>query len=285
MHHRRGRPGTRIGGYRRRIGEASRGNPSYHEPWPGELYQGRLSPCPRPRHGRRRGDGRRRPDGARRARRIIDPICKGRADYTKGTRLQHRSHVGDMSNWRLIGNLLLSLLTNFLSGYWGILDSQNGYRTISREALETSRSALPRLRLPQRPAHNPERPRVAPRGGTLSGCLRRRGKRYFLRDVRSHRLNALAPDLLLRIETTLRRRGGPPDRRLLQPGDPRAGDGRGRRTFPAVAWQRSLVGAISILLLLIGGLVVFPLGIALDVQQNADLTHRIDTRPYPAGFG
>jgi glycosyltransferase involved in cell wall biosynthesis len=79
------------------------------------------------------GDGQMDPDELDR---IIEPILKGRADYTKGTRLQDGDHVADMSNWRLFGNVLLSVITNFSSGYWGLLDSQNGYTAISRTALE-----------------------------------------------------------------------------------------------------------------------------------------------------
>jgi glycosyltransferase involved in cell wall biosynthesis len=68
---------------------------------------------------------------------ILDPVVSGKADYAKGTRLQHRAHAAGMSRWRLFGNLLLSFLTNLSSGYWGMADSQNGYTVISRGALGT----------------------------------------------------------------------------------------------------------------------------------------------------
>jgi len=41
-----------------------------------------------------------------------------------------------MSRWRSFGNLLLSFITKIGSGYWQIMDPQNGYTAISRQALE-----------------------------------------------------------------------------------------------------------------------------------------------------
>jgi glycosyltransferase involved in cell wall biosynthesis len=69
--------------------------------------------------------------------RILDPVVSGRADYAKGNRLTTATDRRDMPNVRLVGNLLLSLLTKIASGYWRMLDPQNGYTAISRRALET----------------------------------------------------------------------------------------------------------------------------------------------------
>jgi hypothetical protein len=41
-----------------------------------------------------------------------------------------------MSRWRLFGNRLLTVLTRIASGYWGMVDPQNGYAAISLHALE-----------------------------------------------------------------------------------------------------------------------------------------------------
>jgi glycosyltransferase involved in cell wall biosynthesis len=68
---------------------------------------------------------------------LIEPIIEGRADYTKGNRLLTRGYTKGMSSWRLLGNSILTLLTKFSSGYWSIMDPQNGYTAISRNALET----------------------------------------------------------------------------------------------------------------------------------------------------
>jgi glycosyltransferase involved in cell wall biosynthesis len=68
---------------------------------------------------------------------LIEPIIEGRAEYTKGNRLLNKGYTKGMSSWRLLGNSILTLLTKVSSGYWSIMDPQNGYTAISRNALET----------------------------------------------------------------------------------------------------------------------------------------------------
>lgn len=66
---------------------------------------------------------------------LLIPIIEGRADYTKGNRLMDiEYHIG-MSRWRKVGNAVLTILTKIGSGYWRIMDPQNGYTAISKEAL------------------------------------------------------------------------------------------------------------------------------------------------------
>jgi hypothetical protein len=71
--------------------------------------------------------------------RILDPVVSGRADYAKGNRLTRPTDRRGMPPVRLVGNLLLSGLTKVASGYWRMLDPQNGYTAISRHALEELR--------------------------------------------------------------------------------------------------------------------------------------------------
>jgi glycosyltransferase involved in cell wall biosynthesis len=68
--------------------------------------------------------------------RILDPVVSGRADYAKGNRLTTTDRRG-MPAVRRFGNLTLSLLTKIASGYWQMLDPQNGYTAISRRALDS----------------------------------------------------------------------------------------------------------------------------------------------------
>jgi glycosyltransferase involved in cell wall biosynthesis len=68
---------------------------------------------------------------------LINPILENQADYTKGNRLQRTSHMKGMSPWRKFGNSVLTLLTKISSGYYDIMDPQNGYTAISRRALMT----------------------------------------------------------------------------------------------------------------------------------------------------
>ena len=68
--------------------------------------------------------------------RYIDPIVEGVADYTKGNRFARMEDRAEMPRFRLFGNVILSYLTKISSGYWGSMDSQNGYTAISLSALE-----------------------------------------------------------------------------------------------------------------------------------------------------
>lgn len=67
---------------------------------------------------------------------LLDPIVEGRADYTKGNRLLSPEYRRGMTKWRFFGNSLLTLLTKIVSGYWQLMDPQNGYTAISKNALE-----------------------------------------------------------------------------------------------------------------------------------------------------
>ena len=67
---------------------------------------------------------------------LITPIIQNKADYTKGNRLLSPEYRKGMSQWRFIGNALLTIMTKFSSGYWKLMDPQNGYTAISRRTLE-----------------------------------------------------------------------------------------------------------------------------------------------------
>jgi glycosyltransferase involved in cell wall biosynthesis len=68
--------------------------------------------------------------------RLLDPLVDGQADYVKGNRFQHADIWRAMPKARIVGNILLSLMTKISSGYWRVFDSQCGYTAISRPALE-----------------------------------------------------------------------------------------------------------------------------------------------------
>lgn len=67
--------------------------------------------------------------------RFLEPILAGHVGYTKGNRLWYPSSRAGMPGFRLFGNGVLSVLTKLSSGYFGMMDPQNGYTAISREAL------------------------------------------------------------------------------------------------------------------------------------------------------
>ncbi len=68
---------------------------------------------------------------------LLDPIVDGRADYTKGNRLINEAYRKGMSPWRSFGNSLLTFLTKVASGYWQMMDPQNGYTAVSIKTLKT----------------------------------------------------------------------------------------------------------------------------------------------------
>jgi len=79
------------------------------------------------------GDGQMDPD---RLDAFLDPIVDGRADYTKGNRLLDWDFLDGMSRFRLVGNVLLTLLTKISSGYWRIADPQNGYTAVRLDVFD-----------------------------------------------------------------------------------------------------------------------------------------------------
>ncbi|KQC09236.1 MAG: glycosyl transferase [Methanolinea sp. SDB] len=67
---------------------------------------------------------------------LLDPIIDGKSDYTMGNRLISPVYRKGMSTWRFFGNAVLTFLTKMASGYWQMMDPQNGFTAISARALE-----------------------------------------------------------------------------------------------------------------------------------------------------
>ena len=67
---------------------------------------------------------------------LLDPIVDGKCDYSMGNRLINPEFRKGMSRWRFFGNAILTFLTKVASGYWQIMDPQNGYTAISLRALD-----------------------------------------------------------------------------------------------------------------------------------------------------
>jgi glycosyltransferase involved in cell wall biosynthesis len=67
--------------------------------------------------------------------RLLQPLVKDQADYTKGNRLFTGEAWKIIPRHRYLGNAVLSFLTKIASGYWHVADSQSGYTAITGEAL------------------------------------------------------------------------------------------------------------------------------------------------------
>jgi glycosyltransferase involved in cell wall biosynthesis len=67
--------------------------------------------------------------------RLLMPLVKDVADYTKGNRLFTGQAWKIIPRHRYLGNAVLSLLTKIASGYWHVADSQSGYTAVTTETL------------------------------------------------------------------------------------------------------------------------------------------------------
>jgi dolichol-phosphate mannosyltransferase len=72
-------------------------------------------------------------------RRLIAPIVRGDADYTKGNGFHHTEHLRSMPAVRLIGSAALGFPVRLSSGYWNLYDPTNGYAAIHCRALSSLR--------------------------------------------------------------------------------------------------------------------------------------------------
>jgi glycosyltransferase involved in cell wall biosynthesis len=66
---------------------------------------------------------------------LIEPVTSGRADYAKGNRFAWPGVYRVMPPSRALGNVVLSHLTRWASGYGRVFDSQCGYTAANRRAL------------------------------------------------------------------------------------------------------------------------------------------------------
>jgi glycosyltransferase involved in cell wall biosynthesis len=74
-------------------------------------------------------------------RELVAPLLDGSADYAKGNRFMVGAGAvamipGNMPTTRVIGNMLITLLTKMASGYYKIADVVDGFTAINRVALE-----------------------------------------------------------------------------------------------------------------------------------------------------
>ena len=67
---------------------------------------------------------------------LIKDIQNNKAGYCKGNRFHDLNILTKMPIVRLLGNIFLSLLSKFSTGYWNIFDFTNGYTAISYVSLK-----------------------------------------------------------------------------------------------------------------------------------------------------
>ena len=74
---------------------------------------------------------------------LVDPIVDDGCGFTKANRFFDATSYKGMPKVRLVGNIILTFLTKSASGYWNLVDPQNGYTAVTRAAL--ARVPLDRL--------------------------------------------------------------------------------------------------------------------------------------------
>ena len=79
------------------------------------------------------GDGQMNPQNIMR---LIDPIVRDFANYTKGNRFYDVEAIMQMPKIRILGNLALSFMSKLSTGYWMIFDPNNGFTAIDSETLQ-----------------------------------------------------------------------------------------------------------------------------------------------------
>jgi glycosyltransferase involved in cell wall biosynthesis len=77
---------------------------------------------------------------------LLDPLVDGGYGFAKANRFYSLTSWAGMPRHRVFGNIVLTFLTKAASGYWNLVDPQNGYTAITRGVLER----LPLGRLAER---------------------------------------------------------------------------------------------------------------------------------------
>ena len=67
---------------------------------------------------------------------LLDPVTSGGYGFAKANRFFRPDSYTGMPRYRVFGNIVLSFLTKFASGYWHLFDPQNGYTAIRTSVLE-----------------------------------------------------------------------------------------------------------------------------------------------------
>ncbi len=67
---------------------------------------------------------------------MLDAMAKSSLDYIKGNRFMHFDALRSMPAYRRLGNIVVTILTKFATGYYSIFDTQNGYVVYTRDIIE-----------------------------------------------------------------------------------------------------------------------------------------------------
>ncbi len=68
--------------------------------------------------------------------RLLDPVVENRCDLAKGNRFLEPAVYKKMPRYRYVGNILVTMLNKFSTGYYSMFDSLNGYYAVTAESLK-----------------------------------------------------------------------------------------------------------------------------------------------------
>lgn len=66
---------------------------------------------------------------------MLDSLIDEHVDYVKANRFVHLEALAQMPTYRRLGNIFITILTKFATGYYSIFDTQNGYGFFRRAIL------------------------------------------------------------------------------------------------------------------------------------------------------
>lgn len=67
---------------------------------------------------------------------MLESLTDNKLDYIKANRFYHHDALKSMPVYRQLGNVFISLLTKFSTGYYSISDTQNGYGFFTRDIMK-----------------------------------------------------------------------------------------------------------------------------------------------------
>ena len=67
---------------------------------------------------------------------LLDAIDEHQVDYVKANRFMDYEALQAMPKYRKFGNILVTMLTKFATGYYTIFDTQNGYAVYTKDVIE-----------------------------------------------------------------------------------------------------------------------------------------------------
>lgn len=67
---------------------------------------------------------------------MLDDMTKRDLDFIKANRFMHFDALKSMPQYRRIGNIVVTILTKFATGYYSIFDTQNGYVIYTKDSIE-----------------------------------------------------------------------------------------------------------------------------------------------------